>query len=376
MKKSSLLIISVIVLAVILACGCTQSPAGNATAPAGQNPAAAPTSATLQPAAVIMDTGTSAVANPGQSMVRGTPDPAFFVNISVDGKIAPGTTILADNHDPKNPRIIEVNRLGEIVWEYRLSDDLKPFTNPGWDVEVLKNGNVLTLLPGYGVLEINRDKKIVWKYLDPKVSHDADRLSSGNTLVVFGSKDTKDDAQVKEIDPSGKVVWSWYAKYLFNTADYTNIWDEGWTHTNAVTRLENGNTLISLRNFNIVAEIDPNGKLVRKIGEGFFVAQHDPQVLENGKILVANHVRPNEVMEYNPSGSVSWKFVIPDRSAFPIRDANKLANGNILITGADRIIEVTPDKQVVWLFRLADAPFTDERVAESRGFYKAERISP
>jgi hypothetical protein len=372
MESRLILIPCLVILFLLFSSGCTQAPAGTESPQVpGQTPAAQ-TSASLpnSPAAATPAAKTTV------PLIRGTPDPAFVVNISVDDKIAPGTTILADNHDPANPRIIEVNRLGEIVWEYRLSEELKPYTNPGWDVEVLKNGNILTVLPRYGVLEISRDKKIVWQYLDPKVSHDADRLLNGNTLVVFGAMDTKDDYQVREIDRSGKTVWSWRAKYAFTGPDYEEISDEGWTHANAVTRLDNGNTLISLRNFNLIAEVDPSGKLVRKIGEGFFVAPHDPLVLANGNILAASHVRPNEVLEITPAGSVVWKFVVPEKSAAPVRDANVLANGNILITGADRIIEVTPDKQVVWLFTFRENPFPFPSAAASRGFYKAERIAP
>lgn len=323
-------------------------------------------------------TGTSVTVPEIQD--RGTPDPAFIVNISAAGKISPGTTILPDNHDASRPRIIEVNQLGEILWQYPLPDDLKSYTNPGWDVEVLENGNILTVLPRKGVYEISRDKQVVWKYLDPKVSHDADRLKNGNTLVAFGAGDAAGDAQVKEIDPSGNRVWSWYAKDVFSGAEYAGISDEGWSHTNAVARLENGNTLVSLRNFNVIAEVDPKGKLVRTIGGGLLEAQHDPLLLPDGNILLANHGDPQAVMEIDPSGNIVWQFTIEKRKSWPVRDANLLPNGNILVTESDRIIEVTTDGEVVWQFRLATITFADKtdpaNSAAARGFYKAERIPP
>jgi len=162
---------------------------------------------------------------------------------------------------------------------------------------------------------------------------------------------------------------------VFTGTEYTSISNEGWTHTNAVSRLESGNTLISLRNFHVIAEVDSQGKLVRTIGKGIFKAQHDPVVLPDGTILLANHVQPNEVIELAPSGNVTWRYTIMGRGSSPVRDANRLPNGNTLITASDRIIEVTPDGQVVWQFRLAAGPFTDSTSASSRGFYKAERIS-
>ena len=63
-------------------------------------------------------------------------------------------------------------------------------------------------------------KQVVWSYTDPKVSHDADRLSNGNTLIAFGSMDTTSDAQAIEVSPDGKIVWSWHAGDSFNAAPY------------------------------------------------------------------------------------------------------------------------------------------------------------
>lgn len=355
----------VLVLIMLLSAGCTQ--------PGTDIPK------TVPPAPGAAGSPSSPAVTVTEVQPRGTPDLAFVVDISVPEKIFSGTTILPDNHDAAHPRIIEVNRLGEIVWEYPLPDDLKTYTNPGWDVEVLQNGNILTLLPRKGVYEINRDKQVVWKYLDSQVSHDADRLKSGNTLIAFGAGDKSGDAQVKEVDPAGNRVWSWYARDVFTGSEYTGISEEGWTHTNAVSRLASGNTLVSLRNFNVIAEVDPQGKLVRTIGKGLLEAQHDPIVLPNGNILMANHGEPHTIIELDPSGNVVWQYRVPLRMSWPVRDANRLPNGNTLITESDRIVEVTKEGQVVWQFRLATNTFTNktdpENTPAGRGFYKAERIS-
>jgi len=369
------ILLGVACILLLLTAGCSQpGPQTPAALPVQTNPGATPPADTGQTTPTVIPASSPAVVVTAVQP-RGVTDPDFLVDISVPEKIQTGTTLLGDNHNLDHPRIIEVNRLGEIVWEYPLSDDLKQFTNPGWDVELLPNGNILTVLPRKGVYEINRDKQIVWKYSDPKVSHDADRLPNGNTLVVYGAYDTKDDAQVKEVSPQGTVVWSWYAKNSFDKPPFATISDEGWTHTNAVSRLTSGNTLISTRNFNMIVEVDQQGNVVRRIGEGLLVAQHDPLVLPNGNILVANHIQPNEIIELDPSGNVTWRYPILGRGSWPVRDANRLENGNTLITASDRIIEVTPDRQIVWQFRLAQGPFTEKTASASRGFYKAERIS-
>jgi phage terminase large subunit-like protein len=261
---------------------------------------------------------------------------------------------------------------------------LRQYTNPGFDVELLPNNNVLFVLPRKGVYEVDHSGKIVWSYLTGKISHDADRLPDGNTIFVFGALDRKEDAQVTEINQRGETVWNWHAGDWFDKTPYRDINNDGWTHTNAVTRLPNGNTLVSLRNFNLVADVDRQGLLVRTIGEGIFQSQHDPQALPNGNILVANQGRPPEgyhrAVEIDPAtGLVVWQSPAFDKSALPVRDANRLPNGNTLITGSTTIVEVTPDGEIVWQLTRKDTSFdvsTEQgrKNASGLGFYKADRI--
>jgi hypothetical protein len=305
------------------------------------------------------------------SMPKGIPDSNLYVSVYKPEKAWNGTTLLADNHNLEHPRIIEVNMIGELVWQYSVPQALRQFTNPGFDVELLPNDNILFVLPRNGVYEINRKGEVVWSYLTEKISHDADRLSNGNTLLVFGASDQIQDAQVKEITPNGQIVWTWYAREHFYKSPYKDIFNEGWTHTNAASRLDNGNTLISLRNFGLIAEVDTKGKVVRTIGEGTLRFQHEPELLPNGNILLADHSEPQRALEINPTGNIVWEFTVPMQL---VRDANKLSNGNILITGSTRIIEVTPQRETVWQLELKDI-ILEKNKSPARGFYKSERIN-
>jgi len=299
--------------------------------------------------------------------------PDIYVDIYKPDKAYNGTTLLADNHKKDQPKIIEVDMNGKIIWEYVLPYNLRKYNNPGFDVERLSNGNILFVLPLNGIYEINRRGDVVWSYLDKKVTHDADRLPNGNTLVVFGGFDGKNDIQAKEINAKGEIVWSWKAKDHLDNPEYKNIFDQGWTHANAVTRLENGNTMISLRNFNIVVEVDPNGSIVRTIGKGIFHYQHDPEVLPNGNLLVMNHTRPHKAIEINlKTNKVVWESMNFGKRMAPVRDADRLPNGNILITGATKLLEFTPNDELVWRLNL-DVTFRNRREAPARGFYKAQR---
>tara|TARA_B100001971_G_C18179394_1_gene531867 strand:+ start:189 stop:1226 length:1038 start_codon:yes stop_codon:yes gene_type:complete len=303
-------------------------------------------------------------------------DSDIQVNIYKPDKTWQGTTLLADNHRQERSRIIEVDMKGQIVWKYELPRHLKEYTNPGFDVEWLPDNNILFVLPRKGIYEINRAGDVVWSYLDNKVSHDADRLPNGNTLVVFGGGDGMSDPQVREINPEGKIVWAWYAKDHFNRAPFKDIYNEGWTHTNAVSRLPNGNTLISPRNFNLLVEIDPEGSVVRTIGEGIFHHQHDPEMLPNGHILVANHRRPHRAIEIDPkTDEVVWRSPWFERDAAPVRDADRLPNGNALITASTKIVEITIEGEIVWQLELKGVKFRNRKDRPRLGFYKAERIA-
>jgi hypothetical protein len=324
-----------------------------------------PTAPTTTPPASEEPTETTSPQYPEQP--PGEPDPNLVVAIYDPAKACNGTTLLPLNYDSANRRLVEVNMLGEIIWEYQVPEN--GFT----DVELLPGGNLLYTVGGQGIYEIDRDGNKVWSYPTSRADHDADRLPNGNTLFVCAADYSKSDAQVTEIDSSGQIVWQWYAKDHFDVPPYADIVSgEGdWTHTNAVSRLANGNTLISLRNFNLLAEVDAPGDVVRVIGEGILIQPHDPVILPDGNILVASQDIPEQrAKEIDPTtDAVVWQSPGFGPESYPVRDANLLPNGNILITAADRVVEVTPEGEVVWQLVLEGVTFYPPS-----GFYKAERI--
>lgn len=117
-----------------------------------------------------------------------------------------------------------------------------------------------------------------------------------------------------------------------------------------------GNVLVSMRNINAIAILEPSSAEVVWIWGPTNVAfQHHPTMLENGHILLFdNGVKRSRVIELDPiSGEIVWQYA-PGPSFFSAtRGSNqRLANGNTLITESDRgyVFEVTPDGKVVWKF--------------------------
>ncbi|MCP4589252.1 MAG: PQQ-binding-like beta-propeller repeat protein [bacterium] len=302
----------------------------------------------------------------------------LYVDVHDPQQVCAGTTLLPDLHNPEQPRIIEIDMEGELVWEYVIPDNLRQFTNPGLDVELLPDDHILFVLPRNGVYEIDRDGTVVWSHLDAQVSHDADRLDNGNTLYNWGGGDQKGDAQAKEVTPAGELVWSWSAKDEFDVDPYAEIYREGWTHANAVTRLKNGNTLVSLRNFNLTVEVDPQGEVVWSFDWSTLGGDdpHEPEALPDDHLLIClQHDTPHQAVEIDrDTGEVVWEFFVEGmRTA---RDADRLPNGNTLIQAVmmpddeSVIFEVTAGGEIVWQLKLKDSPAT----GTPGWFYKAQRV--
>jgi hypothetical protein len=304
----------------------------------------------------------------------------IYVDVYNPYKACNGTTLFADLHDQAHPRILEIDMLAEIVWEYTIPEDLKQHSQPGLDVEMLSNGNVLFVLPGNGVYEIDRNGDIAWFHLDEEISHDADRLSNGNTLYVYGDDDRVNDPQAKEVDQQGQLIWSWYAKDDFYVEPYIGIWDAGWTHANAVTRLTNGNTLVSLRNLYLTVEVNSLGDLVWSYDWTVFGGSdpdpHEPEILPNDNLLIClQNDSPYQAVQIDRNtGQAVWQYY---RSGLrTCRDCDRLPNGNTLIVGVLQdgqesvIFEVSQDDEVVWQLKVMDTPADN-----SPGwFYKAQRL--
>lgn len=305
----------------------------------------------------------------------------YKVTVINESQVYSGKTLITDVSQWSRQAIVEVNMHGQVLWRHYPSMSNRDLL---LDATYLDNGHILYTVKGQGIFEIDRDGKTLWQHKDFEASHDADRLLNGNTLYNR-SWVRKGEDVVREITPSGEVVWSWNGLSEFDKPPFDNVYFEGWMHVNAVSRLDSGNTLISIRNFNTIVEVNSSGSVVRRwtfncddsrtiptSGPIKGERNHEPEMLASGNILVALQ-NPLRYVEFkSDTQEIVWQWQ-PSADRFTLshnREANRLPNGNTLVTTANQLVEVTADGTVVWVLNGASRSST----GDSRVFHKAIRL--
>jgi outer membrane protein assembly factor BamB len=183
---------------------------------------------------------------------------------------------------------------GEVIWSHKTAGPQRGHTGHH-DVHLLPNGNILFHDTWTTLKEITLDKKVVWSY---------------DSANMNGNK--------------GKRV-----------------------DVHAFARLENGNTMIVESRVGRVIEVDKEGKLVHQfpLKPGGTTSSRWARHTPTGTLLVCSE-QPGVVTEYDRTGKVVWDYLIKTR----VYGAIRLKNGNTLIAsgGGKSVVEVSPDKKVVW----------------------------
>ncbi len=262
--------------------------------------------------------------------------------------------------------------------------------------------------------EVDLEANIVWEGPtggSPAASHHTSKLSTGNYLIV---RESNASARVEELNPSNQVVWTWdlydHLKPKTTAAD--------WCHLNSVSVDEAKNVLYLNCRYQGLFKVNRADKsLLWQLGAAIddkmtgdmtylpdnsvrFNDAHDPEVHSDGTVLFydnegwtghtggqMNGSFHTQVVEYmldeaKKQAMLSWRFP----GTFTVDnwykqswytqiwgDANRLANGNVLVTAGvksgtvhTRIFEVTRAGEVVWAMEWPT----------NIGSYRANRISP
>jgi len=217
-------------------------------------------------------------------------------------------------------RIVELDKHRKPIWDY----NAKRNGNAGRSVEVhaferFPDGTTMIVESGPArIIEIDREGSVV-REIPLRVTtrsvhsdtRNARRTAAGTYLVAH-----EKDGVVREYDSSGKVIWEFDVP-LEKPAKGGHGPEAFGDQVYSAVRLASGNTLIGTGNGHSVLEVTPGKEIVWK------VEQHDLDGI-----------------------TLAW-----------VTQVERLANGNTRFinchAGPDnpQIIEVTPEKKVVWTFR-------------------------
>jgi hypothetical protein len=340
--------------------------------------------------------------------LNGFPDSEFIPSISnqvdIPEKTFDGFTLYTTNTDSE-ARLI--NMRGEVVYRWHAPFRKiwpKPphvrepvpdnkiylfgcYLYPNGDLLVVYHGTGDTPY-GYGLAKLDKDSNVLWKY--SANAHHAVDVGPDGTIYVLTHRIvhelpeglesfakpalldslallSPDGRELKSISLLEAIRDSSYAPFLM-PGEYMvdHAWDT--LHTNFVEVLQPemaahfpifraGQVLVSFRGLDVLAMMDPQQGAVTWAARGPWHMQHDPHFLDSGRLLVFDNrgaVRKSRVLEYDPlsqacpwiysgSGDQGFYSAIQGRS-------QRLPNGNTLVGNSNEgvILEVTPDKELVW----------------------------
>ena len=243
--------------------------------------------------------------------------------------------------DYSQGKVFFVSAEGKVDWDYQAPncDDL-------W---VLPNGNLL-FNARKAVKEVTRDRKVVFNYESTSKIYACQRLASGNTFIA-----ECDAGRLLEVNPAGKIV-----KEL-------RLLPEGATGGHDYIRnarvLPNGHYLVAHYGKQMVKEYDPQGNVVMEIpARG---GPHSVIRLPQGNTLISCGDKDEEgarVLEVDKTGKKIWEITrdeLPGIRLSFIAGLQRLPNGNTVMCNwlghgqfgkGPHLIEVTPDKRIVWTY--------------------------
>jgi outer membrane protein assembly factor BamB len=189
------------------------------------------------------------------------------------------------------------------------------------------------------LIELDTSGKLVWEHKPPSLAVIFQVLPNGHVLYAYGGQPTG----VREVTRQGEEVWNYVSKC---------------PQALGCERLTNGHTLLAEQGPCQAVELNAKGQIVRVTPlktshEGYHLQVRNIHKLANDHILAA-HEGEGAVREVDLDGQVVWEYTGVENAG----DAQRLPNGNTLISCGTqrRVIEVSPDKRIVWEFKAQDAP--------------------
>lgn len=282
-----------------------------------------------------------------------------LLTTSLPAASAPGRTVVAADYSTR--RIAELGADGSIQWEHAVKDI--------HDLHRLPNGNYLFQTSFQRVVEVNpRTDQVVWEYDAALMNgnkgkrvevHAFQRLRDGSTMIVESGP-----ARIIEVDPEGKLL-----KEVKLKVNHPNAHSD----TRLARKLDNGHYLVAHEADGMIREYDASGVVVWEYAVPLFGKSpkggHGPEAfgnqafaalrLKNGNTLIATG-NGHSVLEVTPEKKIVWELHQNDLPGITLAWVTTLQvrpNGNIIFGNCHagpenpQIIEVSRDKKVVWTFK-------------------------
>ena len=251
----------------------------------------------------------------------------------------------------KTVQTIYVVHKGKIVWSYAIpfKDSSGNMSELG-DATMRANGNIV-FCRKLGASEITPDKKIIWNYDAPKGTeiHSVEPIGLDRVLMVINGV----PARVLTINIKNGKVENEFTLPTGKPAPHLQF--------RRVRITPEGTILAAHLDSNVVTEYDMKGKAIWSVKTG---PAWSAIRLKNGNTLVTTN-KGSYFSEISPQGKVVWDISqtdIPDIKLYQLQVAIRLDNGNTLFSNwcvngikdtlewpkSVQLIEVTPDKKVVW----------------------------
>jgi hypothetical protein len=262
---------------------------------------------------------------------------------------------------------------------------------------------------GYGLVKLNKDSQLLWAYAG-RVHHSIDVGEDGAIYTLTQQIESQPPARLKWLptpyladslvilSPEGREWQTISIAEAFADSPYATILtsasqlvhtmpnrdganpllssstrahsSDDLFHTNSVQVLKRaraakfplfkeGQVLLSLRNLSTIAVLDRQTRAVAWAAQGVWRVQHDAEFLDNGHLLLYDNFGVQDqvrILEYDPlTQAMPWVYSgensIPFQAYFRGMK-QRLPNGNTFLVDPDnrRLLEVTPDKELVWAY--------------------------
>lgn len=288
--------------------------------------------------------------------------------------------------DAGNKRVMEVTREKQIVWEYKTTEgEEKNIIRTPLKAIRLKNFNIL-IAGEINLIEVEKaSNKVMWQctiedltltklFSVQEETVKKTQVKHGTINPYFRARAGGAEEENKKEDDLQDKIKALIEKQKERLGQRATV-----SGDKAMVSLTPGAVLGDIevalvdRSRNRVIKADRKGFMKTKYGEEGEKLNHPHQaeLLPNNKILIADSDRFRVIeVDFNKN-EIVWQYGTDDQKGTDpnflgqARHATRLKNGNTLIADVNRIIEVTPDKKIVWTYRhweVLNAPYYAERL--------------